>query len=312
MLKILYGYPEAPLQLGSLRLTCYILDDWQRIFDVQDIISEMGYDGKSSDWLTEFLLQVKRYESIPEELFPKFEEKIFFSIDKNGNKKTIEGITPHRLLHACNVIVKANEKGLLYMSELKFAKAAEIILKNLNTTNATALIDYATGYELFKLNHKEALGIYMSSEAAAKWIKSFPDEFFHAVFNLLEGKWEDLNQNPTIIANFIEEGVFARLPLDLLDELRVNRPNMKYRKPNKLEQYIAHPALLSHLQTVTALIKAAGEKQVIFSQLMEKTLPRYRESIIWSDTGHEKKPELSFFNEALKNVLKPLPKKKRH
>jgi len=307
--NIAFGNDSLKLKLGKAALPCFILKNNKRVVDKQSIPKALGYDGKSENWLFEFLLSINRLTPIEPALLEALGKSIPFQ--RNIDSPIKHGIEAKLFLEACIAIVKANNEGFLYLSELRFAKAAEEILNAVEGQDIEKLIDFASGYELFKQNHKEFLSRFMSKQLDANfpwWIKSLSESFFDAIFDFRGWQWQDLNQNPGKVGNYINDLIFSRIEAGLMEILETTKPKMKYRKPNTAEQYLEHPQLKDHISAVMALMKASGANQAIFEQLINKGFPKKRDlKLVETETNEPNKKtanvKRAVFNESLQKAV---------
>src|SRR5688572_15108881 len=174
-----FGSETQKLKIGSFTFSCYLLENGRRLFLKNSIQKAFGYDGKSENWLFEFLMHINRLTPIEPVILEALGKDIVFQVKSGDGFTKRVGISPNLFVEACRAIVTANDDGFLYMSEVRFAKTAESILAAIGDSDIEKLIDFATGYELFKQNHKDALSRYMVTNGSqyANWIKSFPDSF---------------------------------------------------------------------------------------------------------------------------------------
>ncbi|HLA55405.1 MAG TPA: hypothetical protein VK623_04860 [Flavobacterium sp.] len=309
--KIKYGAEKFKLKLEHIELSCFILENNSRVFTKDSIQKAMGYLGKSEDWLNEFLIHINRITTIDPELLEELPKSILFQIEDSGDKTILkQGILAKMLIDACQAITKANNEGFLYLSEQKFARAAEVILKNTTGKNVDKLIDFATGYELFKQNQKDNLARYMGNNSSGNhfaWIKTLPDGFFEKAFVSMDLNWTNMTENIMSVANYADDIVFSRLDNQILELLASSKPRMKYRKVNTPEQFLEHPKLKEYLHVITGLHKASGGNQGIFEQLLNKTYPKKtkktKNSIIQAKKNTFDSQEFFGFNENLKKAL---------
>ena len=264
----------------------------------------MGYDGKSENWLFEFLMNVNRITPVEPVILEALGGDLRFATESGTTKSAI---SPNLFVEACSAIVNAKNAGFLYMSELKFAKAAENILKNIGDTDIEKLIDGATGYDLYKHNHKEALIRAMLAKNDGQypvWIRSFPDTLFSAIFNFNNWGWKDLNGKSEQIAAYFDEMIFTRIDASLFDTLNSSKPKMKYRKGNTPEQFLENPDLKSYTSAIVALIRAADRNHAIFEQLINKSFPKQRVlNAAKKDADKTTGVKLSVFSENLQKAL---------
>jgi hypothetical protein len=307
--SVSFGSESQKLTFGKIKLTCFLLDNGQRVLLKQSVQKSLGYDGKSENWLFEFLMNINRSRPVEPALLESVSKDIHIHRRTNDETTNDVAIDAHIFVDACKTIIDAKKEGCLFLSELKFAKAAEHIIEEIGNSNIEKMVDFATGYELFKHNHKEALVRFMINAGEQKfpqWVKTFPDHFFETIFSFQNWSWENLNRNPEKIADYFNEILFSRLDEIHIEELNHIKPKMKYRKGNTFEQYLEHPKLSAYILSVLALINASGRNKTIFEQLLNKCFPKQRDMKI---SGSEKKQpvtesvKLSAFNENLKKAL---------
>jgi hypothetical protein len=104
-----------------------------------------------------------------------------------------QGINAELLPEICNIWLKARENGALAHKQMETAKKAEILMRGLATIGIIALVDEATGYQEVRdrIALQEILSKYISKELM-KWQKRFPDEYYIALFNLLNIQYRPL------------------------------------------------------------------------------------------------------------------------
>jgi hypothetical protein len=307
--RVSFGSESQKLSFGKIKLTCFQLDNGQRVLLKQSVQKSLGYDGKSENWLFEFLMHINRSMPVEPALLESVSKDIHIHRWNNDDAIHDLAIDANIFVGACKTIIDAKKEGYLFLSELKFAKAAERIIDDIGNSDIEKMVDFATGYDLFKHNHKEALIRFMSNIEEQKfpqWIKTFPDPFFETIFSFQNWSWENLNRNPEKIAEYFNEIIFSRLDDIHIEELNNTKPKMKYRKGNTFEQYLEHPKLSAYILSVLALINASGRNKTIFEQLLNKSFPKQRDVKI--SAPEKKKPatesvKLSAFNENLKKAL---------
>jgi hypothetical protein len=308
--NVAFGTESLKLKLGNASLSCFVLENGQRVLTKNSVQKALGYDGKSENWLFEFLLHINRLTPVEPVILEALSKDIAFQV-KNAETVTAKyGVSANLFVEACNAIIKAKEDGFLFMSELKYAKSAENIIKAIGDADIEKLIDYASGFDLFRQNHKEALMRFMINNYNKEypvWIKSFSNNFLEAILAFKSWDWKDLNENAEKIGAYFNHILFSRVEDAVFENLESTRPKMKYRKKNAPEQYIGHPDLKSQIQAITALIRASGENQTIFEQLINKSFPKKRDlmadSSLKQATAGKSNTKLSIFNETLEKAL---------
>lgn len=309
-LSIAFGSQSLKLKLDAIELPCYILENGLYVFPKDGIQKAMGYEGKSKNWLFEFLSHIGRLAKVNADFLEALSQNTLFEIASlKGDRIIAQGIAPDLLIEACKTIVNAKNDGFLFVSELKFAKAAETILKNIADKDVYKRIDYATGFDLYKQNHKAFLFRAMKAkfdEEYFVWAKTFSDAFFEVFFKFKEWQWADLNNKADEATDFIQEIIFSRLDNALLAELNNAKPRMKYRKENSPEEYLEHPKLQEYLQSVLAFMKASEGNDYIFMNLLNRSYPKQNEKTPLYPKEHDEteSSKFSLLNQALKKAAK--------
>jgi hypothetical protein len=196
-----------------------------------------------------------------------------------------------------NVLTRAQEK---------LAGIAEIIARSLSKIGIIALVDEATGYQDIRDRQalQELLNRYIGKELA-KWVKTFPQEFYKEIFRLQNWTFDpDSTKRPWKMARLTIDLVYRRLAPGVLDKLKTMSPkNENGRRKSKLFQGLSedvgHPALKDHLAGLTFLARAQDNWES-FQKAVDRVAPRY------GDTLPLPLPETETIEETSADAL-PLP-----
>ncbi len=301
------GADDQFLMLGSMKLCGYVLENGARVVTKDSVHKAMGYDGSDSNWLYDFISYLDKYRPVDLTLLQAVKYDILFQ--NNSNAAAIKkGINAQTLIDACKTIVKFKDEGFLFVSELKFARAAEEILKNFSS-DADALIDFSSGYDLYKYNHKCALTRVLDNKNLYyRWANTFPDSFYEAIFQFKNWNWTDLR---TLYASqYVHEITFSRVSNSLLEKLTNSKPRIKHRKLNSFQKYLEHPELQLIIQTVTICIRTSANNEQAFLQLLDNTYPILNENAYDSKEAAKTAPIEAQFPQ-LSNVLKTILNNKK-
>lgn len=283
MHHILYGAENLPLKIGSILVPCYILENGIQVFTKGGIHKALGYDGKSEDWLLDLLSSVNKFYPVSGAIFDAMENPMLFEAkSRDGSTKKTKGIPANLFLEVCQTIADAKNNGYLNVNQLKFAKSAEAILKNIGKKNLTNLIREATGFEFLKERAKNQLQDFLlknSNDEAFQWVRTFPDSFFETLLGIHNIHWQDLKDQPQEFASIVHEIVFSRLSDDLLQQLRTTQPKRAYKSKTGSIQDMQHPDLKIYTDGILSLLKAAANNWTIFTQLLNRSYPKNGELI---------------------------------
>jgi hypothetical protein len=261
--------------MGKQSLDVFRSIDGTRLISLKSANKTLGYDGKSKNWPFEFLTHLNRLMPASPVLLESTSQEIV--ADDNGH--LTPAIAAKDFTELCQTISAANHNGFLYVSEQKFAKSAAAFLKDIGSHDLETVIDFVTGYERFKQNHKALVAKVMQEISGMNypvWVKAFPDEFFEIVLAFQNDGWADLNKQSGKYATLFNDLIFSRLGDDTFDFLELTKPKMRYSRQFEVENYRIQPALQAHLLEVAALLRTAALDAAIFNQMLSKRFPVQR------------------------------------
>ena len=265
-LEAKFGSPDRPLIINDIEIPCYVLEDEKRVIVQNGLYKALGITkgGVSEKYkefgggarLVRFLDNIELNPLITQEIRAVLKEPIVFELNKTihyGYEATLlQEITKH--------ISKAYLKGDLLPAQNDIGKNAEILYDAFAATGITALVDEVTGYQ--EVRAKDALQVFLQKfleEEKGKWVKTFPDDFFEAIFKMKGLNWTLANKGkkPQYIGHYINNFVYSRLAPSVLSELRKLNPkdergNRKGKHPQWIDIDYGHPKLKEHLNTLTA------------------------------------------------------------
>jgi hypothetical protein len=284
ILKAEYGSDKTPLILGSIEIPCYVLSDGTRVLSRNGMQKAIGYEGTSGDWLTRFVGTKNISKNINPEVMAGLSKVIEFErLGAGGSVARTYGYEATKLIDLCDALITLNKAGKLTDKQAVYAEQAEMIIRSVAKVGIIALVDEATGYE--KVREKDALQLFLQKflhEEMAKWVPTFPQEFFEVVFRMKGWTWKDANSNkkPSVIGHYINNYVYARLAPGVLTELRRLNPKNenKIRKGTHtqwIDPEFGHPKLKEHLAVLTAFAKAAGYNWNNWIRMVERTFPKF-------------------------------------
>ncbi len=284
ILKAKYGSEKTPLQLGSLEIPCYVLEDGTRVFSGRGIQKVLTGESKSGSWLSRF---IKRSDLLDyfcardNDIISRIENPIKFT-QGGGRDNVLDayGYEVTLLIDICSAIIDANRAGN-YTDEIVVANA-DIIIRSVAKVGIIALVDEVTGYNKDKNRAKDELQQFLKtiiSQEAARWVKTFDDNFFEMLYKLHNWNWSKTNKHPGVVGYWINDIVYERLGPMILTELKKANPkNENGNRKGKLHQYLTpesgHPKLKEHLASVQTLAKACNYNLPKFMQLLDTALPK--------------------------------------
>lgn len=191
----------------------------------------------------------------------------------NGNIR--RGFPAEAVPMVCEVYLSARDAGVLLASQLKVAKACDLIMRGLARVGIAALVDEATGYQYSRERSALAkiLEAYIAKELQP-WTRTFPLEFYQQIFRLNGWRFDPATmQGPRCLAQYTDNVVYKRLAPGVLKTLREKNPivegkgKRKHRHFQWLTGEIGHPKLMAHLEGVKILMRESDGWDQFMSRL---------------------------------------------
>jgi len=284
---------DGKLLLGETELSVAVLEDETRIISRNAIFRAFGRTkrGRARNEMRvpnmpSFLDAKNLQPFVGEDLRERLKQIDF--ADKNGQVDS--GYNALILPLLCKVYLDAraftNEntgRSVLTKSQEPLARASEILLLGLSQIGIIALIDEATGYQ--EIREKNALQEFLSkfiNEQRGIYVKTYPDEFFEAIFKMRKLNWSLANKGkkPQYIGHYINNYVYSRIAPKVLAELRRINPkdengNRKGKHTQHIDVDYGHPKLREHLDILTTLARAAGYNWNHWDRMVKRALPKF-------------------------------------
>lgn len=278
------------LKLGNATLQCAVLSDGRRIISQQHVHVALGGTGQPSSrkqaedesFKPPVLLSAKNLQPfITEELASSLNSPIHYRVQRpQGGGTPGVGIEASTLPRICSVWLDARSAGVLRISQQKAAQYAELLLRGLAEVGVVALVDEATGYQYDRA--RDALAEILEkfiAENMAKWVKTFPDEFYRQLFRLRGLSPDNIRARPQYFGKLTNDIVYARLAPQVLEKLKEVNPRLesgtrRSKHHQWLSRDIGHPALREHLASVVTLMKLSQD-YTDFKSKLDKIHPPY-------------------------------------
>jgi hypothetical protein len=275
MLQSKFGSAQRIFKWQQWTINSYIVEGYQPVITKKSAQRIFGFSGKS-DWLFEFLEAFRRFDIVPAELLSSVKQPLLIKVEKaSGTFAIEEGYYLDIFLKVCEFIVMANDKGYLSFLELKIARTAHKVVLSDRVQPLRTQIEEITGFSFFKEQSRRYLANYIKTyddDAAFDWIITFPDEIWNAIFAFLNSGWEDFQNNPRLLAQFIHRNIFGRLPAIVLQTLRDSGPKRSYRSKIP-KRGTGHSVLDHYLNFLTMLLPSGSGSVMMLEQLLEKSFP---------------------------------------
>ncbi|HEX9740242.1 MAG TPA: P63C domain-containing protein [Ignavibacteriaceae bacterium] len=233
----------------------------------------------SGTWLTKFINESPITKHLKTGVLKQLNNPIKFQRPQaGGSQSSAYGYEVTILIDICDSILEANKTGEKIDSTI--IENAQIIIRSVAKVGIIALVDEVTGYE--KVREKDTLQMFLQKfleEEKGKWVRTFPPEFFEAIFKMKGWTWKQAStKKPSVVGHYINNYVYSRLAPKILTELRRLNPkddkgNRKGNHPQWINPEFGHPKLKEHLTVLTAFAKATGYNWNNWNRMVERALP---------------------------------------
>ncbi|POR42537.1 P63C domain-containing protein [Methylobacterium sp. V23] len=276
-----FGDDARPISIGDIRIPCYVLDDERRVLTfggMQDALS-MAKGGSMVPGMNRFELFVSRERIKPfisSELLDRIRNPIVF-LSPSGKRSY--GYEAEVLVEICEAVLTARASPAgLQVQQQQIAHQCELIMRGLARVGIVALVDEATGYQIYRKRDALAkiLEAYISKELLP-WAQRFPLEFYEGIYRL--HKWDDLDPasraKPGYVGMLTNALVYERLPDGVMQQLKSQNPvqsstgKRRFKHHQFLTDDIGNPHLEKHLAKVIGLMQAS-DSWLEFKKLFRK------------------------------------------
>ncbi|WP_051416592.1 P63C domain-containing protein [Asinibacterium sp. OR53] len=288
VLEAKFGSADKPLIIGEIEIPCYVLEDGRRVIVQRGLYKALGVtQGGSRDKYKEYggaarlvrFLDQNNLITLISTGLDVLLNPIVFSVNKTDHY----GYEATLLQEIVRAVSKAYLRGELSERNQTIGQNAEILDDAFAKVGIIALVDEVTGYQ--ELREKNALQEFLSKfirEERGIYIKTYPDEFFEAIFKMRNLNWSLANKGkkPQYIGHYINNYVYSRIAPNVLTELRtINPKDESGKRKAKHTQHIdidyGHPMLKEHLKALTLFAKAAGYNWANWERMVNRALPKF-------------------------------------
>lgn len=254
------------LKIGDKELPCAVLENGKRIISHTGLFQAFDRPSHGAKRV-EGLPSVVSAQNFLEYVTPEFKEKAEVIYYKHTNGRTAKGYDAEIIPLICELYLDANQDGKLYVSQVKLAERALIIIRALSKVGITALIDEATGYQYDR--QRQELQILLEayiSKDLMEWTKRFPNEYYEEIYRLHNWDFNPHKSNrPQYIGFFTNRYIYDFFPEEVIKEIKKKNPIVSpkgYRR-NKMFQYltpgIGVKQLDDHMARLTTVMKLSSD-----------------------------------------------------
>lgn len=260
--EVFYGSPDTPLEIGGVKLECYVLDDADktRVITAGGAGVGLGFHPSSaSARLVNLVTSDRILPYINNELVHQLQNPIKF---KYPSSNVVGMAYPATILaDICDAILAARKENKLQSQQQHIAAQAEILMRGFARVGIVALIDEVTGYQ--RDRKRDALAAILEkfvSKEMRPWLKTFQLDFFEELCRV----WgyampEKPGAYPPVFAHVIRDIVYDRLAPGVRSQLQ----DLKKKRGGKMHQWLTGNAgyndLTRHLGELTMLLRVTPD-----------------------------------------------------
>lgn len=279
---------RGELDLNGIKIPCYVLDNGLRVISgrgLQEALKMVDVEeGKQTAGtrLARYLSQKTLNPFISKYLSADH----FTPVLCTDSGKTIHGYKADALADICDAFLEARKSIELSPRQAIIAEQCEIIMRAFARVGIIALVDEATGYDKAKIKAKDELQKFLNNflqHEAAKWVKTFNDQFFEDIYKMRGWTWQDTSKRPGVIGQWIRDIVYDRIAPIMPELEKLNPKNANGNRSKRFHQFLSRdeglPKLKEYLFSVHALVVASDYNWDKFKQTLNKVYPRMNEEL---------------------------------
>lgn len=278
---------RGELDLNGFKIPCYVLDDSSRIISGNAMQKALRMTDEedvnpSGTRLTRYLSQ----KTLNPFIIKYLDGGHLNPIKCTDGGTLINGYSAEALADICDAFLEARKHIELSSRQKIIADQCEIIMRSFARVGIVALVDEATGYDKAKNRAKDELQKFLNSflqQEAAKWVKTFNDQFFEDIYKMRGWTWQDTSKRPGVIGMWIRNIVYDRIAPVMPELEKLNPKNAHGNRSKKFHQFLSRdeglPKLKEYLATIHTIVVLSGYKWNDFMVNLDKVYPKINEEL---------------------------------
>lgn len=278
---------RGELDLNGIKIPCYVLDDNTRVISgrgMQEALKMVDSTDEDGNKLQTAGTRLTRY--LEQKTLNPFISKYldldhFVPIKCFDLGHVIHGYRAETLADICDAFLEARKNISLSQRQEIIAAQCEILMRAFARVGIIALVDEATGFEKEKNEVKDKLQTFFNQfllKEAAKWVKTFPDEFFMDIYKMRGWTWSKSRNMPGVMGNWIRDIVYERIAPIMTELDRRNPKNENGNRSKRFHQFLSRdeglPKLKQYFSAVHALAVVSDYDWNKFMDNLNKVYPR--------------------------------------
>jgi transcriptional regulator with XRE-family HTH domain len=274
---------SGELNLSGIKIPCYVLDDGTRVISgrgVQEALKMVDIeDGKQTAGTR--LARYLNQKTLNPYISKYLESDHFQPIICTNSGKTIHGYKADVLADICDAFLEARRNISLSPRQEIIAAQCEILMRAFARVGIIALVDEATGFDKIKEDVKDKLQTFLDQflmKEAAKWVKTFPDEFFMDIYKMRNWDWQNTRRMPGVMGNWIRDIVYERIAPILPELDKLNPKNEHGHRSKRFHQFLSReeglPKLKEYFASIHTIVIMSDYNWEKFWANLDKVHPR--------------------------------------
>lgn len=273
---------RGELDLSGFKIPCYVLDDGSRVisgFAMQKSLKMIDEDEQrpSGTRLARYLTQKTLNPFISKYLDGGHLDPIRCT----DGGSVINGYKADALADICDAFLEARKHIELSPRQMIIAEQCELLMRAFARVGIIALVDEATGFDKVKEDVKDKLQTFLNQflmKEAAKWVKTFPDEFFIDIYKMRHWDWQSSRKMPGVMGNWIRDIVYERIAPILPELEKLNPKNEKGYRSKRFHQFLSReeglPKLKEYFASIHTIVVMSDYDWNKFRVNLDKVHPR--------------------------------------
>lgn len=273
---------RGELDLNGIKIPCYVLSDGTRVisgFAMQKSLKMIDEDEArpSGTRLARYLNQ-KTLNPFFSKYLGDGQLEPLKCID---GEAIINGYKAEVLADICDAFLEARKNITLSPRQEIIAAQCEILMRAFARLGIIAMVDEATGFDKVKTDVKDKLQTFLNQflmKEAAKWVKTFPDEFFMDIYKMKHWDWQSTRKMPGVMGNWIRDIVYERIAPILPELEKLNPKNANGHRSKKFHQFLSReeglPKLKEYFASIHTIVVMSDYDWNKFKVNLDKVHPR--------------------------------------
>lgn len=181
---------KGVLHIANVDIQCFVLEDKRRVITGRSLTKAIGMRGRGPG-----ASRIYTHQSLKPFIGPDLVYAIENPLQFKVGGLPTTGFEATILREICEAILNARDANMLNTEqELRYATAADTLIRAFATVGIIALVDEATGYQAERDRDElqTILAAYMAPELMP-WTQRFPPEFYEQMFRLWNWQYSPLS-----------------------------------------------------------------------------------------------------------------------